>query len=181
MAPRSEALTASYRAARRSCGIGGHFRSWFCRDHVWIRPQESFAVEVDHVVGVFGDPDLGFPRDVRDERLHGATVLEGGDEHEARFAAGEQVLEFLAAFAVHRPGAGDGFDEQEPVLVSVVDDDIGNLGGGIQGDSERGQACGFQMDELVFGVADVEDHATGGKGGAEVLDDGLDERILAAG
>jgi hypothetical protein len=37
------------------------------------------------------------------------------------------------------------------------------------------------VDELVFGVADVEDHAAGSKGGAEVLDDGFDERILAAG
>jgi len=136
---------------------------------------------MDHVVGVFGDPDFGFPGDVRDERLHGAAVLEGGDEDEARFAAGEEVFEFLAALAIHRAGAGDGFDEQEPVLGAVVDDDIGNLGGGIQGDAESGQARGFQMDELVFGVADVEDHAAGGEGGAEVFDDSRDERILAAG
>ena len=65
------------------------------------------------------------------------------------------------------------------MLGAVVDDDIGNLGGGIQGDTERCQARGLQMDELVFGVADVEDHAAGGEGGAEVFDDGLDEQAPA--
>ena len=38
-----------------------------------------------------------------------------------------------------------------------------------------------RVDEFVFGVADVEDHAAGGEGWAEVFDDGLDERILPAG
>ncbi len=62
---------------------------------------------MDHVVGVIGNPDFGFPGDVREEGLHGAPVLEGGDEYEARFAAGEQVFEFLAALAVHRTDAGE--------------------------------------------------------------------------
>lgn len=44
-------------------------------------------VEVDHVVGVFGDPDLGFPGDLRDEGLHGAAGLEGGDEDEASYGS----------------------------------------------------------------------------------------------
>lgn len=62
---------------------------------------------MDHVVGVIGNPDFGFPGDVREEGLHGAPVLEGGDEDEARLAVGEEVFEFLAALAVHRAGAGD--------------------------------------------------------------------------
>ena len=36
------------------------------RHHIRIRPEEALAVEVDHVVGVIGDPDLGFPGDVRE-------------------------------------------------------------------------------------------------------------------
>ena len=35
------------------------------------------------------------------------------------------------------------------------------------------------MDELVLGVADIDDNPTGGKGRAELLDDRLDEGILA--
>jgi len=153
-------------------------QSWH---HIGIRPQEPLAVEVYHVVGIIRDPDLGLPGDVRDEGLHGAAGLESGDEDEAGFASSEQVFEFLAALAVHRAGAGDGFDEQEPVLGGVVDDDIGNLGGGIQSDSERGQASGFEVDELVLGVADVKNHAAWREGGAEVFDDGFDEWILTAG
>ena len=42
---------------------------------------------------------------------------------EARFAAGEEVFEFLAALAVHWARAGDGFDEQE-----ALHDWRGNLG-----------------------------------------------------
>ncbi len=34
------------------------------RHYIRIRPEEPLAVEVDHVVGVFGDPDFGFPGDV---------------------------------------------------------------------------------------------------------------------
>ena len=72
---------------------------------------------MDHVVGVFGDPDFGFPGDVVAEGKHLAASLESGDEDEARFAASEEVFEFLAALAVNGAGAGDGFDEQEPVAL----------------------------------------------------------------
>ena len=116
---------------------------------------------------------------MRYERLHGAAVLEGSDEHQPRLAAGEQILEFLAALAIHRPGAGDRLDEQEPVLGGVVDDDIGNFGGSIQSDSQLGQAFGLHVNELVFGVANVNDHATGSEGRTEVFNDRLNERILA--
>jgi hypothetical protein len=62
-----------------------------------------------------------------------------------------------------------------------VEDDIENSGGGIQGDAERGQACAFQVYEFVFPFADVEHHAAMSEGGAELINDGLDEGILTAG
>ena len=37
------------------------FALWYC---VRIRAKETFAVEVDHVVGIFGNPNLRFPGDV---------------------------------------------------------------------------------------------------------------------
>lgn len=150
-------------------------RSWLCRHHIRIRSGEAFAVEVDHVVGVIGDPDFGFPGDVGEEGLHGAAGFEGGDEDEARFAAGEQVLEFLAAFFIHRAGAGDGFDEQEPVSFGVMDDDIGNLGGGIQVDAERGQGFGMEVGTVSLGIADAENDRPGSPAVAENLNDGFDK------
>ena len=41
------------------------------RHHIGIRSQESFPVEVDQVVWGFGDPDFGFPGDVRKEAAEG--------------------------------------------------------------------------------------------------------------
>lgn len=99
--------------------------------HIRIRPEAPFAVEVDHVVGVFGDPDFGFPGDVGEEGLHGAAGFEGGDKDEARLAAGEEVLEFLAALAVHRAGAGDGFDGTNTVALFAA-----------PGDKCRGECAG---------------------------------------
>lgn len=37
------------------------FALWYC---VRIRAKETFAVEVDHVVRIFGNPYLGLPGDV---------------------------------------------------------------------------------------------------------------------
>jgi hypothetical protein len=44
------------------------------RHHIWIRPKESFAIEVDHVVSVFDDPDLGFTSDMSDQSLRSVAV-----------------------------------------------------------------------------------------------------------
>ena len=150
-------------------------RSWLWWHHIRIRAEEAFAVEVDHVVGVLGDPDFGFPGDVGEEGLHCAAGFEGGHEDEASLAAGEEVLEFLPALSVHRAGAGDGFDEQEPVSFGVMDDDIGNLGGGIQGDAERCHGSGMEVDTVSLGIADAENHRTGSPAVAENLNDGFDK------
>lgn len=59
------------------------------RHRVRIRAEEAFAVEVDEVVGGFGDPDFGFPRDLAEEGLHGFAGLEGGHKNQAGGAAFE--------------------------------------------------------------------------------------------
>jgi len=58
-------------------------QSWH---HIRVGAEEAFAVEVDHVFRVVGDPYFGFPGDVGDERLHGAAVFECGDEDQACLA-----------------------------------------------------------------------------------------------
>jgi len=82
------------------------------RQHVRIRTQKTLAVEMNQVVRVFGDPYFGFPRDMRQERLHRSAAFKSSDEDKARFAPSEQLLEFLATFAVNWTRTGDGFDKQ---------------------------------------------------------------------
>lgn len=131
------------------------------------------------MVGGFGDPDLGFPRDLAEEGLHGFTGLEGGHEDEARRGTFEQLFQLRAAFAVHRAGAGDGFDEDEPVAFHVVDDDVGHLCGGLQNDSDSCEVGGVEVEELALGVAEVDHQATGSEDGREVFDDSFDEQAPA--
>lgn len=152
--------------------------SWH-RIRIWA--EEAFAVKVDEMVGGFGDPHFGLPRDLAEEGLHGFAGFEGGDEDEAGGGAFEQLFKLGAAFAVHGAGAGDGFDEDQPISLYVVDDDIGHLGGGVQGDAELGEIRRVEVEELGLGVAQVDHHAAGCEDGREVLDHGFDQRVLAAG
>ena len=98
---------------------------------------------MNHVVRVFRDPHLGFPCNVRQERLHRAAGFKGSDKNQTRFAAREQLFEFLATLSVHRPRTGDGFNKQQPILCGVMNDDIGYLCGGAQSDSKRGKDNSF--------------------------------------
>ena len=82
---------------------------------------------MDHVIGIFCDPNLGFPGDLRYEIAHCGTILECRNEDQARFAASEKVLEFLTSLAIDWSGTGDSFDEKQPILGGVVDDDIRDL------------------------------------------------------
>ena len=88
---------------------------WPTGHHVGIRSKEAFAVEVDQVVWGFGDPDFGFPRDVREEAAHGVSRRECRDEDQTGGGTGEEFLQFFAAFAIDRSGARHGFDQDEPV------------------------------------------------------------------
>ena len=123
-------------ATRREIAIGIslllRFVFWSC---IRIRAKETFAVEVDHVVWIFGNPHLGFPCDVRQERLHGAAGLKGSHKNQPCLATREQLLEFLSSLAINRPCAGYRFNEQQLVLCPVMNDHIRNLRGGSQGHS----------------------------------------------
>lgn len=139
--------------------------------HVRIRPEEPLAIKVDHVVGVFGAPDVGFPGDVGEVGLHGFAVLEGGDEDQACFAACEQSLEFLASAGIHGAVVDDGLDEDEPVPGGVVEDEIGKPCVGGDGEAEGGQGFRIVMDALAFVIAEAEDDGAGIPAGAEYFDD----------
>jgi len=49
---------------------------WTCPEHVRVRPEEPLAVEMDEMVGIFCNPNFGFPGNLREEALHGSARLE---------------------------------------------------------------------------------------------------------
>lgn len=60
------------------------FRGLRWAGHIRIRTKEAHAVEMDQMVGILGDPDLRFPSDLGEERLHDTPGGEGGDDYEPR-------------------------------------------------------------------------------------------------
>ncbi len=79
------------------------------------------------MVGISGDPDLGFPGDVREERLHGATGFEGSDKNQAGlFNFGVRVKS--------EPTARKILQNQEPTLYAS-----GTMGRNPVGVGYRGQ------------------------------------------
>src|SRR5262245_39364727 len=77
-----------------------------------IRPEISCSVEVDQVVGCFGDPYLGLPGDLGQVACHLPAGRKGGYIDEAGGCTPEQPRQLVVALAVHRPVAGHGFDQQ---------------------------------------------------------------------
>jgi hypothetical protein len=93
-------------------------------------------VEVDHVVGGLCDPDFGFPGDVVEVAEEPRPVEERGHEHQPRRGACEELFELGHALGVDGSVAGDGFDEDEPVSLFDVEDDVGHLAVLFDGDAE---------------------------------------------
>ena len=149
--------------------------------HIGIRAEEAFAVEVDQVVWGFGDPDFGFPGDVREETAHGVSRRERRDEDQAGGGTGEEFFQFFAALAVDWSRARHRFDQDEPVAARVEHDNVRHLRGGGDCHAELAQGFGIEMQELVLGVADVEQYGSQREAGTELFDDLLDERVLSAG
>ena len=59
----------SEKAAAASTASGPHSKTQNLSAHIlrdgkdiWVRSKKPFPIKVDHVIGVFCDPDLSFPR-----------------------------------------------------------------------------------------------------------------------
>ena len=135
---------------------------------------------MDEVGGVFGEPDVGFPTDLVEVIEHDLACGEGGDEDETGGAAFEEFLEFAFALVVDGAVTGDGLDEDEPVAVFEVDDDIGHFSVGVEMDAEFLEIGDFLFGDLFTGIADVADVTARGVAGAELLDDDFDENVLSS-
>jgi hypothetical protein len=90
----------------------------------------------------------------------------------------KKLLEFLSALAVDRPGAGHGFNQQQPIPPGAMNNHIRHPGGAVERDAEPHQIVRLEVGEFVLGVPDVDHQAPRHEMRAKVFDDGLDERIL---
>ena len=61
-----------------------------------------------------------------------------------------------------------------------MNDNIGYFRRGVQSHAKRREVIGFQVDEFVFCVANVDDNAARREGRAKMLDNRFNERILSA-
>ena len=160
--------------ARRERSLDHYTREAFViclRHHIRIRPKKSFAVEVNQVIGIFGDPHLFLPGDLPQETLHRTPCLKRGREHQPSLAVFEKFLQFIAAFPIHRASARDGFDQQQPLAFRVMHDNIGHLRRWRDDDAQSFEICRFKMQEFALGIVDVNDRRARCKARTELLDD----------
>ncbi len=74
-----------------------------------------------------------------------------------------------------------GLDQDEPVAIRVVDDDVGHLAVDLDLHAERRKGFLVEVGKLVAGVADVEGNAVRREALGEIRDDLLHEHVLTAG
>lgn len=59
------------------------------RQHVGVRAEKLFSIEMNQVVGVFGDPNFCLPRKLREKTSHRFAVRKCSHENQTRFATSE--------------------------------------------------------------------------------------------
>ena len=75
-----------------------------------VRPDESITVEVNQMVWRFGNPDLGFPCDIRCEFSELRFGQKPCDENDACLASFRETTEFQMTDRRNRAGTVDRFD-----------------------------------------------------------------------
>ncbi len=100
-------------------------------------------------------------------------------------ARGEITWKFAHSYvrhvAVHRAVRGSGFEEDQPILVGHLHDEVGHLPVGVNEDTETLQRVRGGVRPLGVGVADVEDDTARSVVATEVLHNRLDQDVLSSG
>src|SRR4051812_17598195 len=82
---------------------------------------------MDHMTGRLSDPYLGLPRNFSQILHHRLARHEGRDEHKACLGTLKQALELPTPLGVHRTVACDRFNEHQPILGGVMNNNIWHL------------------------------------------------------
>ena len=100
------------------------------------------------------------------------------DERHAR--RGEELPKIVVALGVHGTVARDSFDQQQPSLGGMVDNDVRHLAVLVDHDVELGEPLPVVDDELLVGVAHIQDMPARSEARAEVVENPLDEDVLSS-
>ncbi len=133
---------------------------------------------MDHVLRGLGDPDLSLPGDIADVFNKAAPIQEGRNENKARFTASEQVFQLGQALRVDWAMANNGLDQDEPVLLDEVNNQVGHLPVLFEDDAETAEVFGVEECPLLPRVTDVDGPGSRSEARAELVDDQFDQRVL---
>lgn len=104
--------------------ISSQIRSREAGEESGIRPEKALVVEVDHVVGSIGDPDMRFPCDGFHATAEAAMVGKGGEHYQVLATRREMVVQLRPPFFGHVPMPGRGIDEEQPISLQIMDHHI---------------------------------------------------------
>ncbi|MEO8613528.1 MAG: hypothetical protein ABI600_00180 [Luteolibacter sp.] len=91
-----------------------------------IWSKKSSAIVMDHVIGLGGNPDFGFPSDELRAAAVGRAIWKGGEEDQVFPGRSEVCFEFRPAGLVHVAGLGRCINKEQPVALLVMNDYIGS-------------------------------------------------------
>jgi hypothetical protein len=110
-----------------------------------IRAKETLAVEVNHVVGRIGYPNLRLPRDVAEIFQQPSAVEKSRHKHKPRFAAGEEAFQLCQSLWVYGSVARYRLNENKPVSLDEMDDYTRYFSVSFDRNAERAQIIGIPV------------------------------------
>lgn len=147
-----------------------------------IGAEEPLAVEVDEVGRGVCDPDFRFPCDIAEVAAHGGNGWETRSRKPGRGWPRRKAARVL--HDVFRPRGRDwlryGFDQQEPVSLRVVQNNIGHLAVRVNVHAELGEKRRVEVTPLLAGVAGIDQRPCGDEARPEILDNRADQLAVLA-
>ena len=120
-------------------------------------PRNRSPLKWMRCVGVSCAPDLGLPRNPAEVTHHNSAIRESRDVDQPRSRFGEHLPQLVVPLRVDRAMTGDGFNQQEPVLLPKIQHHVRYLSVLIDRDSEVRKALLLEVADLVASIPDVDD------------------------
>lgn len=92
-----------------------------------VRPEKPLSVEVDEMTRGLSDPNLCLPGNLLKVAGHSPSAEERSDVDKRGSGVFKQIREFAVSLRIDGTVTGDSFNENKPVLVLIIDDDVRHL------------------------------------------------------